>query len=204
MPIPPQLRFMRFGSFSVTPWREYYNTTVSVECQHFLKNNFTNFLNYFYNTKNTDWPPPHPVFCFMQNACGNCRCQILRNRKKEQNRKIGDPFEPPIFFDMQLAGLEPAPTYMDMNLNHARMPIPPQLLNDDYYKGCLSKCQSLFRNFLHFFAHVFCTRFCAHFIMVLTRIHKAAPLSHSAAYAWSWYFQRISSARYFTVPSTPR
>ena len=30
---------------------------------------------------------------------------------------------------MQLAGLEPAPTYMDMNLNHARMPIPPQLLN---------------------------------------------------------------------------
>ena len=32
---------------------------------------------------------------------------------------------------MQLAGLEPAPTYMDMNLNHARMPIPPQLLNND-------------------------------------------------------------------------
>ena len=82
---------------------------------------------------------------------------------------------------MQLAGLEPAPTYMDMNLNHARMPIPPQLLNDDYYKGCLSKCQSLFRNFLHFFAHVFCTPF----ITVLTRIHKAASLPHSAAYAWS-------------------
>ena len=24
-------------------------------------------------------------------------------------------------------GLEPTPTYVDMNLNHARMPIPPQL-----------------------------------------------------------------------------
>ncbi len=42
------------------------------------------------------------------------------------------------------------------------MPIPPTLLNDDYYKGCLSKCQSLFA-ISHFFAHVFCTRFCAHF-----------------------------------------
>ena len=29
---------------------------------------------------------------------------------------------------MQLRGLEPLPKYMDMNLNHARMPIPPQLL----------------------------------------------------------------------------
>ena len=28
---------------------------------------------------------------------------------------------------VQLRGLEPLPTYMDMNLNHARMPIPPQL-----------------------------------------------------------------------------
>lgn len=28
---------------------------------------------------------------------------------------------------MQLTGLEPEPTYVDMNLNHARMPIPPQL-----------------------------------------------------------------------------
>ena len=28
---------------------------------------------------------------------------------------------------MQLTGLEPVPKYMDMNLNHARMPIPPQL-----------------------------------------------------------------------------
>lgn len=28
---------------------------------------------------------------------------------------------------MQLRGLEPLPKYMDMNLNHARMPIPPQL-----------------------------------------------------------------------------
>ncbi len=28
---------------------------------------------------------------------------------------------------VQLTGLEPEPTYMDMNLNHARMPIPPQL-----------------------------------------------------------------------------
>ena len=28
---------------------------------------------------------------------------------------------------MQLMGLEPTPKYMDMNLNHARMPIPPQL-----------------------------------------------------------------------------
>ena len=29
---------------------------------------------------------------------------------------------------LQLMGLEPTPKYMDMNLNHARMPIPPQLL----------------------------------------------------------------------------
>ena len=29
---------------------------------------------------------------------------------------------------MQLTGLEPEPTCVDMNLNHARMPIPPQLL----------------------------------------------------------------------------
>ena len=28
---------------------------------------------------------------------------------------------------VQLTGLEPEPTYVDMNLNHARMPIPPQL-----------------------------------------------------------------------------
>ena len=28
---------------------------------------------------------------------------------------------------LQLMGLEPTPKYMDMNLNHARMPIPPQL-----------------------------------------------------------------------------
>ena len=28
---------------------------------------------------------------------------------------------------VQLRGLEPLPKYMDMNLNHARMPIPPQL-----------------------------------------------------------------------------
>ena len=27
-----------------------------------------------------------------------------------------------------MGGLEPPPKYMDMNLNHARMPIPPQLL----------------------------------------------------------------------------
>ena len=121
----------------------------------------------------------------MQNACGNCRCQILRNRNKELNRKIGDPFEPPIFFDMQLAGLEPAPTYMDMNLNHARMPIPPQLLNDDYYKGCLSKCQSLFRNFLHFFAHVFCTRFCAHVFVhtfLCTLYYGSHPHSQSCTF----------------------
>ena len=30
-------------------------------------------------------------------------------------------------FIVQLKGLEPSPTYVDMNLNHARMPIPPQL-----------------------------------------------------------------------------
>ena len=30
-------------------------------------------------------------------------------------------------FLVQLTGLEPEPTYVDMNLNHARMPIPPQL-----------------------------------------------------------------------------
>ncbi len=29
--------------------------------------------------------------------------------------------------EVQLKGLEPSPKYMDMNLNHARMPIPPQL-----------------------------------------------------------------------------
>lgn len=28
---------------------------------------------------------------------------------------------------MQLTGLEPEPRNLDMNLNHARMPIPPQL-----------------------------------------------------------------------------
>ena len=28
---------------------------------------------------------------------------------------------------MQSTGLEPEPTYVDMNLNHARMPIPPRL-----------------------------------------------------------------------------
>ena len=28
---------------------------------------------------------------------------------------------------MQIVGLEPTPKYMDMNLNHARMPIPPYL-----------------------------------------------------------------------------
>ena len=28
---------------------------------------------------------------------------------------------------VQLTGLEPEPTCVDMNLNHARMPIPPQL-----------------------------------------------------------------------------
>ena len=31
-------------------------------------------------------------------------------------------------YQVQLTGLEPEPTYVDMNLNHARMPIPPQLL----------------------------------------------------------------------------
>jgi hypothetical protein len=30
---------------------------------------------------------------------------------------------------MQLMGLEPTPGNPDMNLNHARMPIPPQLQN---------------------------------------------------------------------------
>ena len=33
-----------------------------------------------------------------------------------------------IRLQVQLMGLEPTPTYVDMNLNHARMPIPPQLL----------------------------------------------------------------------------
>ena len=28
---------------------------------------------------------------------------------------------------MQLKGVEPSSNYLDMNLNHARMPIPPQL-----------------------------------------------------------------------------
>ena len=31
------------------------------------------------------------------------------------------------FLLMQMAGLEPAPTFVDMNLNHTRMPIPPHL-----------------------------------------------------------------------------
>ena len=37
---------------------------------------------------------------------------------------------------MQLRGLEPLPKYMDMNLNHARMPIPPQL---HIYLYCIDK-----------------------------------------------------------------
>ncbi len=35
---------------------------------------------------------------------------------------------------VQLRGLEPLPKYMDMNLNHARMPIPPQLHIDTFKK----------------------------------------------------------------------
>lgn len=31
------------------------------------------------------------------------------------------------YFKMQSTGLEPEPTNVDMNLNHARMPIPPRL-----------------------------------------------------------------------------
>ena len=40
--------------------------------------------------------------------------------------KRGLHFCRPLCF-VQLRGLEPLPKYMDMNLNHARMPIPPQL-----------------------------------------------------------------------------
>ena len=39
---------------------------------------------------------------------------------------------------MQLGGLEPLPKYIDMNLNHARMPISPQLLmNRKAPKPCI-------------------------------------------------------------------
>ena len=41
------------------------------------------------------------------------------SHKKIQTKQPGS--------NMQLTGLEPVPKYMDMNLNHARMPIPPQL-----------------------------------------------------------------------------
>ena len=33
---------------------------------------------------------------------------------------------PPAFL-VQIVGLEPTPKFMDMNLNHTRMPIPPYL-----------------------------------------------------------------------------
>ncbi len=33
----------------------------------------------------------------------------------------------PSTFHVQIVGLEPTPKYMDMNLNHTRMPIPPYL-----------------------------------------------------------------------------
>ena len=57
-----------------------------------------------------------------------------------------------LFSSVQLTGLEPEPTYVDMNLNHARMPIPPQLqlylsLISDYiilpYKD--KKCKRKFK-----------------------------------------------------------
>ena len=34
---------------------------------------------------------------------------------------------------MQSMGLEPTPEYTDMNLNHARMPIPPRLQELYYF-----------------------------------------------------------------------
>ena len=55
---------------------------------------------------------------------------------------------------VQLTGLEPEPTCVDMNLNHARMPIPPQLLihlsvlcstNRRYYILFISKLQQHFQ-----------------------------------------------------------
>ena len=43
---------------------------------------------------------------------------------------------------VQLRGLEPLPKYMDMNLNHARMPIPPQLhIQFCFLMICIRKMQ---------------------------------------------------------------
>ena len=39
---------------------------------------------------------------------------------------------------MHSMGLEPTPSNLDMNLNHARMPIPPRVLTGVYYN---SKCE---------------------------------------------------------------
>ena len=47
--------------------------------------------------------------------------QVTRAKNKKKPRMYA-------VFCVQLRGLEPLPKYMDMNLNHARMPIPPQLL----------------------------------------------------------------------------
>lgn len=45
-------------------------------------------------------------------------------------------------------GLEPTPKYMDMNLNHARMPIPPQLQAKDIISVFLRCVNSKFRELL--------------------------------------------------------
>ncbi len=37
------------------------------------------------------------------------------------------------FYKLQKMGLEPTPTCVDMNLNHARMPIPPLLQTLKFY-----------------------------------------------------------------------
>ena len=49
---------------------------------------------------------------------------------------------------VQLMGLEPTPKYMDMNLNHARMPIPPQLQAKDIISVFLRCVNSKFRELL--------------------------------------------------------
>ena len=60
---------------------------------------------------------------FPEPATSPGRCTPNARRDVRETKKA--PVETGAF--LQLMGLEPTPKYMDMNLNHARMPIPPQL-----------------------------------------------------------------------------
>ena len=62
---------------------------------------------------------------------GVCRKVLSRsglaNDAPFHEERAGRAVRPALCFLMQMAGLEPAPTFVDMNLNHTRMPIPPHL-----------------------------------------------------------------------------